>query len=583
MPYRRTHGALIRICRVPLSVAFLALVACNGDTNIRPTLTQETLIPAGDGVLVARVVNATSHPFPFNQLTVTPENINTSTEIKPERLISIDKTVDGSTVFASPLAPGRYALRSVRSFHMIGEMSFSRFVGTDVTFGTFDVAPGRVTDLGTLVYYRQTEGDSYEDVLFRIDDTDTGETLDKHLPFVSDNAESRMTWNDDGLQDERRDTYLSALQNPNTFSDDVRTPDGSVLFLGPMGVLLERTAAGDFVLDAVDTNLHLTAGVQNDAGDRVVAGEEGAVYVRPAGGDWRAVPLDSGFYVEELKFGADGQLVALARNKGVLSMLALGDDDRWRELNRFSVLSGWRKELVPPGYQPTRPRSPQKITYASIVSSDEGEFVRLGYVNAQYGGFLSPSKNVAYRYDPVTHEMTRVKNEKKIRPVLKSGAVDLSVRETSFLGLAGGTELYRRTPENTWTKVNQFVRVCKKAIVAERTCGPQGRDGPARERAFSLLSLPWFKDDLTGIVVVAVNNGGRVLSERYEKPTLMMTHDGGDTWTDPGYDLPREYCTELVSAFSEHLLLSCNGTTGEFYESTDDGESWTLVRELQSF
>ena len=64
---------------------------------------------------------------------------------------------------------------------------------------------------------------------------------------------------------------------------------------------------------------------------------------------------------------------------------------------------------------------------------------------------------------------------------------------------------------------------------------------------------------------------------------IVKTNDAGKTWRITDLELPSEFCTRLISKVKDSLLLSCNGTSSDFYESSDFGKSWQHVREHESF
>jgi hypothetical protein len=154
-----THHSLSKNVFVILTL--LLLGGCANQVNMLPSLQKTTNIADDQGVVVARIINASNYRFPFNQLTVNPENVNESTTIKPERLVAIKQSVGGSTVFSAPIKAGHYSLSSIRAFHVVGDYSYSRFVSADAQMGTFEVKPGVVTDLGTLIYYPKVQEDKY--------------------------------------------------------------------------------------------------------------------------------------------------------------------------------------------------------------------------------------------------------------------------------------------------------------------------------------------------------------------------------------------------------------------------------------
>ena len=71
--------------------------------------------------------------------------------------------------------------------------------------------------------------------------------------------------------------------------------------------------------------------------------------------------------------------------------------------------------------------------------------------------------------------------------------------------------------------------------------------------------------------------------KRSNEIKIVKTNDAGKTWRITDLELPSEFCTRLISKVKDSLLLSCNGTSSDFYESSDFGKSWQHVREHESF
>ena len=64
---------------------------------------------------------------------------------------------------------------------------------------------------------------------------------------------------------------------------------------------------------------------------------------------------------------------------------------------------------------------------------------------------------------------------------------------------------------------------------------------------------------------------------------VMQTTDKGASWKVAEAELPNKYCSSLIGDIKDALIMSCNGATGDFYQSEDMGVSWELVREHQNF
>ncbi|MFK8017329.1 MAG: hypothetical protein AB8G17_18035, partial [Gammaproteobacteria bacterium] len=409
-----------------------ALAGCLSEVNVRPTLTEETVVKPEQGVLVARFVNAGNYPLPFNQMTIAPQNLNQSDVIKPERLVSVTKQVDGNTVFAATVDAGSYALDSIRSFQLFGEYTYSRFINADATFGTFQVRPGQTTDLGTMVYYPKPAGDKFEDILVRVPDTATGATIDAYAPFRQYNRDTLLTWDADGFEDDRQRLYASIVQNPVNFETAYETPNGSILFLAPLGVILERDVSGNWSADAVDTNLQMFAAAQNDAGDRAVAGADGKVFFRPVGGDWQDVSLDIGQHVDSLSFAPDGKLVALVRERSALVIKVLPPAGQWSDVNQFVATRGWYKENSSPRYASRRSTKPRRMDAATFREFEGRRYVEVGMRPLDYANSAAAMKELTFEFDPDTYVMKGIENPKDVLYEADAGALKLAVKEAGF-------------------------------------------------------------------------------------------------------------------------------------------------------
>ena len=152
-----SHTFKAYVCFIILFI----LGGCSSGVNMLPTLSEKNMPKENQGVVVVRVINASAYPLPFNQVTITPKNLNESKKIKPSRLRALPVATTGSTIFSSPVTSGSYSLDSIRSFHIQGEFWYSRWAPADAKFGTFDVEAGKVTDLGTIIYYPKPEQDKY--------------------------------------------------------------------------------------------------------------------------------------------------------------------------------------------------------------------------------------------------------------------------------------------------------------------------------------------------------------------------------------------------------------------------------------
>jgi len=99
---------------------------------------------------------------------------------------------------------------------------------------------------------------------------------------------------------------------------------------------------------------------------------------------------------------------------------------------------------------------------------------------------------------------------------------------------------------------------------------------------FSFTSAPIFFDDQNAIAMARVS-GKEFNLEDDNMPQVIKTVDGGKHWTLTGNTPPKNYCSILIPQIKGKLVLTCNGATGDFYESTDEGETWEHIRQHENF
>lgn len=563
----------------------LFLAGCAGQVNMHPPVQSSADVSPAEGLVVARVINLSAYPLPLNQLTVVPEGLNESEAVKPERLLAIDKAPDGSTVFASQLPPGRYALQSVRAFHHRGDFWYEFWIPAETSFGTFEVTAGGVSDLGSLLYYPQVEGEHYKKLLVRVPETATGEVVDKYLDFISYETEMLGSWVEDGFDQERYDQYLSLLQNPITFSRPYVTPTNSLIFLGRLGVLIERDEQGEWYMDAVDTNLELKAIAENRRGDRFVGGSEGRAFLKRSEGDWQDVSLAHDYYVDAAQFVNDRYLDILAHSDTQLSVYRIdldSSDVQWNRMNSYSSVSGWNATSEPPQEKKnasTKPRKPRRMASAEFVETEEGLMVSVATLPSTGSRIFGARKEKSFIYDPVTW-VTAESDSESGDHIVTAGAVNLGIKKPSFW--SGKMSFHRHDPvSDTWMQINTHVLGCPGGAI------PQGgmctRQLEVQKKQFSFQSIPWYRNPQEAIALVTFSHFDFWTSKRTEESSIVETTDGGLSWVKTDKTLPFDYCNTLITEVTDRLLLSCDGATGDFYESLDYGESWSLVREQADF
>ena len=213
-----------------LTLILVLLSGCVSSVNMISPITADSQLSAGEGLVVARVVNASGGPLPFNQLTINAGSVQTAT-INPYTVFAKEPFQGSSTVFSSAVSAGSYSFDSIALYHTARRGWYSDVVDDGgVELGTFVVEPGKVTDLGTIVCYNKLQDGEYIKTLIRIPENEPGSALQKHFDFYQFDKEQVLGWNEDGFEGDRRARYLSATQSPAAFSKKFLAPDETLYF-----------------------------------------------------------------------------------------------------------------------------------------------------------------------------------------------------------------------------------------------------------------------------------------------------------------------------------------------------------------
>ncbi|MCM2680047.1 hypothetical protein [Echinimonas agarilytica] len=577
------------LCTLILTCVILSGCATTSDVNLLETLSPATVLKQDEGVVIVRVMHAKHRQLEFNQVTIVPENLNASETIKPERLQAIENVATTGTVFMSPVKSGRYALNSVRAFYIFGERWYSHFASTDAQMGTFEVKPGEVVDLGTIIYYPKPQDDMYVETLFHIPANNPGEILTRHAPYYSFDQSQVRGWLEDEQEEDRETLYASVAQNPISFANTYQAPDETIYFLAKFGVLVIRDANGDWDIDAVDTNQDLISVAVNSRGDMAVGGHEGTLFWKPEGQDWqdRSQPKDS--IVRHLKFTDDDTLFMATLKDNRLTISSTQTDNfEWQQRNSFDFNSGWAN------YQPlkesakkSKRTSKRTVDELSILTIDDKHFITV-YAMHDPDFFGNTIKSEIYQFDPESWVVYEIEDEPEFSAVVPAGLGELAMEREGFWSL-GDSQLYKYNSQTqTKTEINNHFYVCNKnQYTLEQQCPLASKSSPSKKkpvkRSFTFASTPIFLNETDGYAVVGVPEYDKEKGERVQKIKFAETKDAGASWMPSTHSLPEPYCHKLVGYVKTHLLLSCSGSTGDFYESFDAGASWEHVRQQENF
>lgn len=545
-----------KLLRLSWPLVLLLLAGCMPSRiNILPDPTDDAqLVSANNGVLVLQVADTT--PFgigvPVNQVTLAPKDVNVDDDSKFPRMLALEDVPGQSTkIFQAVLPAGEYSIASLRAYYQFGEAYFSRFYPAGIDLGTFRVEPGKVTDLGILAVYIRRSG---EDYLFETVRT-AGEPralklLAERRPGLAARIENRdapRSWDPDGNDGDRRSGYVNAVNRQIVFAEpSIDSATGALRFPSRLGVIVARDNDGAWRLDSIPLDVELRQ-IVRIGDDDVVLTEFGDILARRDGGtEWREIgvpPVGDG----ELRFidsHHSGPVFAVSQEHNtatIWSAPALGDS--WTRVVSIERELGFFESLD-----------------KSLFAIDKG---MSGATYAAHGDFLylALGKDM-YRFDQRTRQYDVLDTPNPESVQIRNGI--LTIRTSSFSGSRVSFD-----DGSSWQRyAGRFIEQ-----VDEESQGRRRSQRYRQERrAARLLGHPVFVDTQLGYAI------HEELSKNAE-PFLVRTEDGAETWRAATATALPEGCGRLVLASQTELLLGCF-LSGEFYRSSDGGETWEVDRDV---
>jgi len=570
------------------------MVACaNSKINVVPAYSAQQLWNAEQGLVVARVINASPYPLPYNYLTLAPKDVFEAKENKFQRIANLKTIGDKASLFASGLAPGSYSLSDLYSYRNYGNYYYQNFGSVEASFGTFVVEAGKVTDLGTLIYYRKPDGDVYYDVVNR--KADAGLTLDlvkQSLPSVVAKVDfnSPLSWSEDENSDDRQDQYLNMAQNPINYNQAYPLADGGWKFTAPLGMLISRDAGGEWGLEAVETDYELEFYSRNQSGDQLVSSADKILYLKLAGSDsWQSFPapeVDVRFNKDNKEFALaalqlldDGSFVALYHSDYFLLLRHKPQgENKWSSRTVYSPGLQWmsvdhylqkQDEIATAlAQKKTNKRVKRKKKIASFsIRSHRGDF------------YIAADKSL-YRLSTKDFQAEAINKDFSVEGLDQSGLDQITIHRSSIWDGSVTTE-YSLDDGNSWNSYNKSLDRCPASPAPESNS--KCSDGKRRFQSYRHASLPVFYQDGTAYSIftkVAINFWN---SRRTSTKLMVRSVDGGKTWLEvKDVELPK-HCHRMIKGVGNEILLSCSSTTGQFYHTDKDKIEWQLDYEPSSF
>jgi len=541
-------------------------------------------VPANSGVVVVRIVDASSTRYPINFLTLAPKDVFDAEENKFSRIEASNELLSGgsSTVYVAVLPAATYSLSEISSFYIVGERLYFNAVSATPTFGTFKVVPNRLTNLGTIIYYPKPDGDQYSEVLVRNDSfDDAGAYLNEVYPKLAGNllsTDGTLAWDEDDYQSERQSQYLSVVQNPIAF-DRGRLYEDEVVFLARAGALLRRDNRGNWTLDAVESDLNLLGFDKNRQGDEVASGEFGTLFYKPNGAaEWTSMKLPTvTASVTGVALDDSGRIFAyVADSKSVtLYSTQASTSSDWQALLYYRSDRDWvtpqRDAAITAGYDKyqeetgSRPKRQHDLVEPAFFKLDGRQY------------FIE--RNKLFQIDPEQPSGTRVRLKFSIKELAPFRDQLTAIHKPR----SGGGWLYSTGSDfdGKWVSIRRDLDRCpglrpdRDSVVCP--------DRPVRKLVtHNHIGVPRFVSPTLAFSIL--KNASRPL-KKSDKKFLAKSEDGGRTWVslEGQEDFP-QYCNQMLPLNDdEKLLIGCSGTTGKIYEFDIASATWSLVREPNAF
>ncbi|GAA6146460.1 hypothetical protein [Thalassolituus maritimus] len=570
----------------------VSVTGCASQVRFVNSVDDETTLKENEGLVTLKIINGGLADVPFNEIDILPENLNESKNIKPITLKPFASDFNGISAFAAAVPSGRYSIASIYALHFGYQQYYRNGVFLDSSYGTFTVKPGAVTDLGTLVYYPRSEGDKYVKTIIRKPgERDLG-LIETYVPGFVIGSDALLGWDEDGKDEEYFEEYIFAAQNPVAFKRYSVDPNGNIYFLGRLGYIVIRESNGEWTEDALDTDLAMTAIAFSDSGGVVIGGVEGTVFYK-YNGAWMDISLGGLHTVEEIFFTGDSNIDVITRNQSAASIhrYDLNSVSKgWVQLDAYSYRSGWLSDPKKETKKGKLPPEPRRVTGVRTWEFNGTHYFTVYSLPKSQSPIFMDSQSENYEYDPSTWSLIEPEDDPKISSVRYAGSTMLGIKESNFWQ---GESYYRYSAqESDWIQLGTVGYECSDGSLGKkRKCVEQSdlTDGgvksySARKRFMEFVSVPKFFNEMEGIAVMSYwtrypeneeDDGRRV--------KLVETHDGGQTWFTSTASLPKKYCTTLIPEYRGGLLISCNGNSGDFYESLDKGITWNHVRKHSSF
>lgn len=430
--------------------------------------------------------------------------------------------------YVGSVPPGKYTLEKFDN-QAHGAIVITVRAGLGAQYGRFEVAAGRVTDLGSLVFLRNyypVDSSTYRVAFTRVA-AESAHALAGLDPAIAKAADQGVLgWLPESANEQRM-ALDKTKEAPSLFLNDPKLgDDGSLLVGEALGHIGKRAADGRWSwLDTGTINTILA--LQTFADGSLLAGSEQSQLLRwtPGSGQWQALPLP--LQDASIRFlaahPARGQLL-VAQDRRHIIVLATASLDRpqWKELYRVPL------ELFTNPLMDTR-----------MQAFLAGDKLYIAALSAQF----TPKADF--------HVLDLKAGTWSHRPIdLYSGA---------YGGLPDGSVFSMSGPN-----ISQAFRVSHD-------------DGQTWEKRESpnWAGQPVFRDERNGYFV-RIEEIAMFDAEKNTN-SVWKTGDAGRSWQKLGASPNLSARLIPLARPGQLLLVTYNG---KLYRSDDDGANWVLERQL---
>jgi hypothetical protein len=337
---------------IPVSIS---LTGCANPVVVK----KDDVLPEGQGMVVLHVSNAFVSTDNWHWIEIWSESEKRvyflhREEAKESRINEYPATAH----FSGALPPGTYRIDAFKLQQSFGTYIKTLTAPVGDKLGKFKVEPGRLTDLGTVIYYPEywdLDAGSYR--LFLVEGTDNTRAVKEMNPVAYNTLRSHppLGWTESS-QSIAPNVTSQIKDNLPHFNQLVETKSGEIYAGGMLGKIFKRKKSGEWV--TLDTGTSGEIFRIEEASNTLYATSERMVLTSLDGGlTWKpvALPAQTG-RLEFFHIAADGtQYLYILTDSKVLNSFNLysrkTDIDQWALVARNTYDTGSIDKIWPSMYQ----------------------------------------------------------------------------------------------------------------------------------------------------------------------------------------------------------------------------------------